>query len=47
MKTLTIIKVAVWFILFLALLGIGFEMVSKIIQRCSKQVICGGLFKLS
>lgn len=29
MKTLTIIKVAVWFILFLALLGVGFEMVSK------------------
>ena len=29
MKTLAIIKVAVWFILFLALLGIGFEMVSK------------------
>lgn len=29
MKTLTIIKVAVWFILFLALLGAGFEMVSK------------------
>ena len=29
MKTLTIIKVVVWFILFLALLGVGFEMVSK------------------
>lgn len=29
MKTLTIIKVAVWFILFLALLGAGFEMISK------------------
>ena len=29
MKTLTIIKVAVWFILFFALLGVGFEMISK------------------
>ena len=29
MKTLTIIKVAVWFILFLALLSAGFEMISK------------------
>lgn len=29
MKTSTIAKVALWFILFLALLGAGFEMVSK------------------
>lgn len=29
MKTSTIAKVALWFILFLALLSVGFEMVSK------------------
>lgn len=29
MKTSTVAKVALWFILFLALLGTGFEMVSK------------------
>lgn len=29
MKTSTVAKVALWFILFLALLGAGFEMVSK------------------
>lgn len=29
MKTGTVAKVALWFILFLALLGAGFEMVSK------------------
>lgn len=29
MKTGTVVKVALWFILFLALLGAGFEMVSK------------------
>lgn len=29
MKTSTVAKVALWFILFLALLGVGFEMVSK------------------
>lgn len=29
MKTSTVAKVALWFILFLTLLGAGFEMVSK------------------
>lgn len=29
MKTSTVAKVALWFILFLALLSVGFEMVSK------------------
>lgn len=29
MKTSTVAKVALWFILFLALLGAGFEMVSN------------------
>lgn len=29
MKTSTVAKAALWFILFLALLGAGFEMVSK------------------
>lgn len=29
MKTSTVVKVALWFILFLALLSVGFEMVSK------------------
>lgn len=29
MKTSTVAKVVLWFILFLALLGVGFEMVSK------------------
>lgn len=29
MKTSTVTKVALWFILFLALLSVGFEMVSK------------------
>lgn len=29
MKTSTVAKVALWFILFLVLLGVGFEMVSK------------------
>lgn len=29
MKTSTVAKVALWFILFLALFGAGFEMVSK------------------
>ena len=29
MKTSTVAKVVLWFILFLALLGAGFEMVSK------------------
>lgn len=45
MKTLTIIKVAVWFILFLALLGVGFEMVSKpnIIENIIGFFICVSL----